>query len=114
MDNPEKLATWGTQDEDKQSKNTTQSFLHYYFKYDLHLRLLYLIGQMVVLIIYVQSFTKYTNPLPSMMNLFLNWFSKIDELLSAYFSLFCVVRTLYIFTLGISTNLKYVPIFDIN
>ena len=37
MDNPEKLATWGTQDEDKQSKHTTQSFLHYYFKYDLHL-----------------------------------------------------------------------------
>jgi hypothetical protein len=24
MDNPEKLATWGTQDEDKQNKNTTQ------------------------------------------------------------------------------------------
>ena len=24
MDNPEKLATQGTQDEDKQSKNTTQ------------------------------------------------------------------------------------------
>jgi len=49
-----------------------------------------------------------------MMNLFLNWFSKIDELLSAYFNLFCVVRALYIFTLGTSTNLKYVPIFDIN
>ena len=24
MDNPEKLATWGTQDEEKQNKNTTQ------------------------------------------------------------------------------------------
>ena len=24
MDNPEKLATYGTQDEEKQSKNTTQ------------------------------------------------------------------------------------------
>jgi hypothetical protein len=24
MDNPEKLATYGTQDEDKQNKNTTQ------------------------------------------------------------------------------------------
>ena len=27
MDNPEKLATWGTQDEDKQSKNTTHYVL---------------------------------------------------------------------------------------
>ena len=27
MDNPEKLATQGTQDEDKQSKNTTQYVL---------------------------------------------------------------------------------------
>jgi hypothetical protein len=27
MDNPEKLATYGTQDEDKQSKNTTQYVL---------------------------------------------------------------------------------------
>jgi len=27
VDNPEKLATWGTQDEDKQSKNTTQYVL---------------------------------------------------------------------------------------
>jgi len=25
MDNPEKLATYGTQDEDKHNKNTTQS-----------------------------------------------------------------------------------------
>ena len=25
MDNPEKLATYGTQDEDKQHKNTTQT-----------------------------------------------------------------------------------------
>jgi hypothetical protein len=25
MDNPEKLATYGTQDEDKQNKNTTQT-----------------------------------------------------------------------------------------
>jgi hypothetical protein len=24
MDNPEKLARWGTQDEDKQNKNTTK------------------------------------------------------------------------------------------
>ena len=24
IDNPEKLATWGTQDEEKQNKNTTQ------------------------------------------------------------------------------------------
>jgi len=24
MDNPEKLATWGTQDDEKQSKHTTQ------------------------------------------------------------------------------------------
>jgi hypothetical protein len=27
MDNPEKLATYGTQDEDKQNKNTTQYVL---------------------------------------------------------------------------------------
>jgi hypothetical protein len=27
MDNPEKLATYGTQDEEKQSKNTTQYVL---------------------------------------------------------------------------------------
>ena len=27
MDNPEKLATWGTQDEEKQNKNTTQYVL---------------------------------------------------------------------------------------
>ena len=27
MDNPEKLATYGTQDEDKQNKNTTQHVL---------------------------------------------------------------------------------------
>ena len=27
MDNPEKLATFGTQDEDKQNKNTTQYVL---------------------------------------------------------------------------------------
>ena len=27
MDNPEKLATYGTQDEDKQNKNTTQCVL---------------------------------------------------------------------------------------
>ena len=27
MDNPEKLPTYGTQDEDKQSKNTTQYVL---------------------------------------------------------------------------------------
>ena len=27
MDNPEKLATQGTQDEDKQNKNTTQNVL---------------------------------------------------------------------------------------
>jgi len=27
MDNPEKLATYGTQDEDKQTKNTTQYVL---------------------------------------------------------------------------------------
>jgi hypothetical protein len=27
MDNPEKLATWGSQDEDKQNKNTTQNEL---------------------------------------------------------------------------------------
>jgi len=27
MDNPEKLATYGTQDEDKQSKNATQYVL---------------------------------------------------------------------------------------
>ena len=26
-DNPEKLATWGTQDEEKQNKNTTQYML---------------------------------------------------------------------------------------
>jgi hypothetical protein len=28
MDNPEKLARWGTQDEDKQSKNTTQYVMY--------------------------------------------------------------------------------------
>jgi hypothetical protein len=28
MDNPEKLATYGTQDEKKQNKNTTQYVLH--------------------------------------------------------------------------------------
>ena len=27
MDNPEKLATWSTQDKDQQSKNTTQYVL---------------------------------------------------------------------------------------
>jgi hypothetical protein len=27
MDNPEKLATYGTQDEEKQNKNTTQQVL---------------------------------------------------------------------------------------
>jgi hypothetical protein len=27
MDNPEKLALWGTQDEEKQDKNTTQYLL---------------------------------------------------------------------------------------
>ena len=27
MDNPEKLATWGKQDEEKQNKNTTQYVL---------------------------------------------------------------------------------------
>ena len=27
MDNPEKLSTWGTQDEDKQNKNTTKYVL---------------------------------------------------------------------------------------
>ena len=28
MDNPEKLATYGTQDEEKQNKNTTQYVLY--------------------------------------------------------------------------------------
>jgi hypothetical protein len=28
MDNPEKLATYGTRDKDKQNKNTTQYVLH--------------------------------------------------------------------------------------
>jgi hypothetical protein len=28
MENPKKLATWGTQDEDKQNKNTTQNLIY--------------------------------------------------------------------------------------
>ena len=30
MDNPEKLATWDTQDEQEQNKNTTQCAGHHY------------------------------------------------------------------------------------
>ena len=30
MDNPEKLETYGTQDEEKQNKNTTQNAGHHY------------------------------------------------------------------------------------
>ena len=33
MDNTEKLATQGTQDEDKQNKNTTQKTTHVYNKW---------------------------------------------------------------------------------
>ena len=33
MDNPEKLATYGTQDEEKQNKNTTQYALDTISKY---------------------------------------------------------------------------------
>ena len=32
MNNPEKLATQGTQDEEKQSKNTTQYVGHHYMQ----------------------------------------------------------------------------------
>jgi len=34
MDNQEKLATLGTQDEDKQTKNTTQCVRHHYAQTD--------------------------------------------------------------------------------
>jgi len=31
MDNPDELATWGTQTEDKQNKNTTQYYVGHHY-----------------------------------------------------------------------------------